>query len=459
MTPHRKLLLPLFFCVLIGAQRVGRAQDELIELVTGLLKEQDKDLRALAFDQIRKEAKGETATRKFAELLPQFPAETQIGLLSALAERDDSAAAPAVRNLLAATGDEAVRIAALKALGALGSRDDLPVLVATLSAKSEALRSAAEASLVQLPGDASEGIVTEAKRAPSATRTVLLRILTARRARDAIPLFLESAADDDATVRQTAVNALAELASAEHVPGMISLVLETLAGRQRDAVEKAIVTVCNRAENKPERAAPVITAMKSLKKGDRAILYSTLGRVGTAAALKVVDEATASADEELRKASLRALANWPDGMVVSRLLRVARTDDDEARRTLALQALIRIAPLADERTDGRRLDTLRTVFLMCTSDGERNQVLDRAKAIRSIDTLRFLIPFLEQPAHAQEACLTVVELAHHRGLRESHKDEFHRALDQVLTISKDATVIDRAQRYKAGQTWVRPKKT
>ena len=80
-----------------------------------------------------------------------------------------------------------------------------------------------------------------------------------------------------------------------------------------------------------------------------------------------------------------------------------------------------------------------------------------AKAIRSIDTLRFLVPLLEQPAYAQQACLTVVELAHHSGLRESHKEEFHRVLDQVIALSKDATVIDRARRYKTGQTWVRPK--
>jgi len=64
---------------------------------------------------------------------------------------------------------------------------------------------------------------------------------------------------------------------------------------------------------------------------------------------------------------------------------------------------------------------------------------------------------LEQPTFAQSACLTIVELAHHSSLRESHKEEFHRVLDQVHKISTDATVIDRAQRYQTGQTWVRPK--
>jgi hypothetical protein len=51
----------------------------------------------------------------------------------------------------------------------------------------------------------------------------------------------------------------------------------------------------------------------------------------------------------------------------------------------------------------------------------------------------------------------VVELAHHRGLREPNKAEFDQALDKVIQTSQDATVVDRAQRYKKGQTWVRPK--
>ena len=47
---------------------------------------------------------------------------------------------------------------------------------------------------------------------------------------------------------------------------------------------------------------------------------------------------------------------------------------------------------------------------------------------------------------------TVVELAHHRELREPNKAEFDKALDAVIRISKDADVVDRAKRYKKNQT-------
>jgi hypothetical protein len=68
-----------------------------------------------------------------------------------------------------------------------------------------------------------------------------------------------------------------------------------------------------------------------------------------------------------------------------------------------------------------------------------------------------LLTFVDQPTFSEQACLSIVELAHHRNLREPNKSEFHPALDKVISTSKNATTVDRAKRYKAGQTWVRPK--
>ncbi len=57
----------------------------------------------------------------------------------------------------------------------------------------------------------------------------------------------------------------------------------------------------------------------------------------------------------------------------------------------------------------------------------------------------------------QLACETIVELAHHRELREPNKSEFDPALDKVIKLSNDPVVVDRANRYKRGETWARPK--
>ena len=69
----------------------------------------------------------------------------------------------------------------------------------------------------------------------------------------------------------------------------------------------------------------------------------------------------------------------------------------------------------------------------------------------------YVLPYLEQPEFVQVACETIVELAHHRELREPNKSEFDPSLDKVIKLNRDAVVVDRANRYKQGETWERPK--
>ena len=88
---------------------------------------------------------------------------------------------------------------------------------------------------------------------------------------------------------------------------------------------------------------------------------------------------------------------------------------------------------------------LKKAMTMCQRNTERLLVLDRAKAVRIPETLRFLTPYMDQPLFAERACLSVVELAHHRGLREPNKAEFHRALEEIFRFT------DRANRYLDSQ--------
>jgi HEAT repeat protein len=433
----------------------SRAQDEALTLITELLRDPDKDIRAVALEQVRTEAKGEAATRKFAELLPTLPPETQVGLLSALAARGDAAAAPEVRQLLSDGNEELVRIAAIEAIGHLGNEMDVAVLVDRLAGGGDAQK-AARQSLIRLPGQkASQAIIHQMQQAPAPQRVALIEILTERRAGE--DQLLTAALDDDPQVRRAAMEALGRLATPEHIAKMAQAVLKAAPGSERIAAERAIALVCHRISDTAHQAAPLLDAMNQFDPEQRLELMPALGRVGGPAALAAAEKAFSDRDASKHAAGLAALCNWPDGVVVGRLLEIARIDNHPEHRTLARRALIRIAPLEDARSDALRLDLIKTLAVMCSDDRERNQLLDRAKAVRTVETLRFVSPYLNQPALSQQACTTVVELAHHSRLRELHKEEFHRALDKVIATSQDATVIDRAQRYQRGQTWVRPK--
>lgn len=427
-------------------------------LVVNLLKEKDKDLRALGFEQVRTTAKGTKATEQFAALLPTLPPEAQVGLLSALGERGDLAARPAVAALFAATKEAAVRQAAISALGPLGSASEVPLLIGLLKSEVKAEQAAAKASLVRMTGEAiSPAIIAAWKGSAGPLKVTLIDIFLARRAKDAIPTLLAAATESDPAVRAAAMLALGQLADGEHIPAMLEGLLAAPVGAERVAAERAIALVASRIEPAAKRADSLLAAMGKLSADNYRATLPTLGRVGGPAALKAVEAAMASNDESLRYAGLLALCNWPDASTAERLTQIATTDEQPNYRAAALKALIRVAPLPDARNDAERLALTQKVLAMCKAESEKRLVVERVRAIRSIEALRFVVPYLDQPAYAQKACETIVELAHHRSLRAPNEAEFHKVLDRVIAISKDPVVVDRAKRYKANETWVRPK--
>ena len=452
----------LFWAMLMMANAPVSAEEaggDLVPLVVNLLNDKDKDVRSLGLEQVRTEAKGAAATKEFAAQLPKLPADGQVGLLSALADRGDAAARPAVLELLEKSRDAAVRVAAISALGVLGQQEDLALLMPLLVCDSQAEKAAARKSLGQLRGDAvAKAMAAELKQQGTAPlRVALIEVLAIRRARDVLAEILPCAADADPAVRAAAMNALGQLAAAEHLAGMIQGVLTAKSGSERDAAEKAVALVCGRIPDESKREETLLALIDQVPTSDRSHLLPMLGRVGGTAALARIEPAVADSDPQMHAIGMRAICNWPDASIAARLVELAQTDPHAEHKSLAVGAIIRIAPLPDKRTAAERLSLLTKAMSLCSKDSQRNQVLKRASAIRIVESLRFLAPYLEQPAYAQQACESVVELAHHRDLREPNKAEFHKMLDKVIQTSQDATVKDRANRYKNNQTWVRPK--
>ena len=118
--------------------------------------------------------------------------------------------------------------------------------------------------------------------------------------------------------------------------------------------------------------------------------------------------------------------------------------------------LIRIAPIPNNGlSDAQRLALLADTMKLCTTDDDRRRILERAGAIRTVETLRFIVPSLDTPPLAESAAKGVVELAHQQKLRDANKPEFTAALDRVLAVAKDPVTRERAERYLQGKTWER----
>lgn len=457
---HRAAALALV--IACGAVRTDAADaaPEVIDLTIELLRDQDAGRRAIGVEAVRHGVPGTAATRRFAELLAQVDGPRQAELLAALAERGDVAAVPAATTVAAATTDPAVRGAGYRVLGTLGGPAEVPVLVGGLAAAG-AEQAAALRALQVIRGPQAAAAIREAAASmsqPPVARAALLRILAERRDRAALPVFVTAAAAEDGGLRRAALESLARLGGAGEVAGVVQAVLAAAPGGDRDVAERALVAICTTNPGHPAAAEAFLTRFRDAPDTEREALLPSLARVGGPGALALVDALVADADSSRRRLGLKALSLWPDAGVAGRLLDLLGRTDDAAERDILVDGLIRIAPRPDNGlNDAGRLDLLRKTMELCRRDEDRARVLERANAIRTVEALRFVAGYLDDPALAQPACLSVVELAHHQKLREDHKPEFTTALDKVIATAKNTEHVERAQAYKAGRTWERKK--
>jgi len=431
---------------------VGQAAADTLAMLTG----DDADLRRVALDRIRHGLRGERVTAAVADVLPRLAAPEQRALLLALADRGDRTAVAAATTAAARSTDDGVRAAAVAVVGRLGGADDVGTLITFLAADG-AVREAARRGLVEIGGPGVAGAIrSAAATAPATVRPAVIDALAERRDRQAVPLLIEAAVASEPGVREAAMRALAVFGGAAEVPMMVASLLKAT-GDERMAAERSLVAVCTTGRDAGPATDAFVSAYSTADAAARRAILPVLARVGGPKVLAIVD--TMLADPATRSQGLDALSKWPDATVKDRLLALLGDTSDPKEKEVVLGTLIRIAPLPDNKlNDGQKLELLQKTMGLCQRTEDKARVLERANAIRTIETFRFVAPYLDDPALAEPACRSVVELAHHQKLRDAHRQEFTEALDKVLGLTKNDELRERATRYKAGQTWDRKKK-
>ena len=219
-----------------------------------------------------------------------------------------------------------------------------------------------------------------------------------------------------------------------------------------------MASVCARIDNQDQRATKLIEALNTVPVADRDELLSLVGRVGGKKLIDFVADIAFGNDAARRKLGIDALSKWPDASVADKLLEIVNKASDPAERNQAFQGYVKIGATRDNRNDKQRLDRMKDAMKAAKTPEEQTLVINRTRTSYDVEAVRFVLPYLEQPAFAQTACETIVEIAHHREVRDPNKAEFDKILDKVIEVTKDPVVVDRAQRYKRGETWERPRK-
>ncbi|MCF7975173.1 MAG: HEAT repeat domain-containing protein [Phycisphaerae bacterium] len=221
------------------------AREDGLDLLTTSLQSEDYILFSSAV-QTAIEMSDARVTQVLSAALSGLPADSKILILGALAERGDPAALPTLVTA-ASRGNQAVRIAAIKAMPPIANAAALGTLVTLIKDPDAQIVQAAQTSLVALPGSAADqAVLGMLERGDPESQLQALELIGQRRMTDVAPALLKAARGNDAAVRVASIRMLGDLEDAVQFPVLIELLLGARSVQEVRAAEQTLSAVCTR---------------------------------------------------------------------------------------------------------------------------------------------------------------------------------------------------------------------
>ncbi len=381
--------------------------------------------------------------------LDQLPEASSIALIEVLAGRQHKSLMPLLQEMVH-SDNRAMRVAGLRYLGALRDPSAVATLVDQLSSD-ELTAAAALHALTRLPRDIVGPALLAALERPDIRKPVIAA-LRELRYYEAIDPLIAIARDSDPDVYGLALDGLRGIADPDDtdLPRLMGLLFQTQPGAHRDEVEKTIAVVCDRLPAGEDRAEKVLQLLADADDARKVLCLPLLGRLGGDRARRTIEPYLEARDRNVREAAVRAICNWPNAEVADQLLALATSAGDKRYARWALRAYVRVVSLPSDRPPQETLAMLQTIMRQAQETEDRTLILSRAATVRTMECVQWVAGYLDDAALAQAACAALVDLAHHRELRHPNMDQFGPILDKVAATSQDASVVQRAKRYRLG---------
>ena len=384
--------------------RIATAGEGSTALLMRLLASPDPVLQEAAIAKIA-DVIASDAIDKVFPLMPGLPERSRVQLLAVLSGYPGDRVVPAI--LRAASSDaEAVRVAALKALGSTGGATSVRLLAETAAKARGPEQTAARAALGSLKGRAvDEEIVAQLGTKPAdGVAGELLLAVGDRRNFVAKPVVAASLASPSPVIRMQAYRALRTIGTPSDIPAVLDALLASTDEGERAEAEKSVVALSQKIENLDGRSRFVRARLFAEKTPEAQVrLLGILGMIGDPAALPALRSALGDDRPDVNDAAVRALAAWPTGAAREDLLVLARDSRNETHRLLAIRGLIRTIGLDAYRDPEAAVADLRLAAGFAWRADEQKLVLGVLTQFPCREALDLAKGFLQEPSVKAEA--------------------------------------------------------
>jgi HEAT repeat protein len=373
-------------------------------LVTAALKSAESPVRGLAVDLLNENTTPDGMKLILAQL-PGVGPDVQAQLLGLVATNGDASARPVVLPL-AASDDDAIRIAALGALGKVGNAADVAVLAKAASGRA-AVVAAARLGLTRLSGpDINPAMVAALKSGDANVKTLLINALADRKANIAQDAIIANLTDASFSVSAAAVDALRFIGDDKALASLVSLYVKTDPA-QRQPIEQGIIRIAARTTDADAKCAAIFATIPA--PAAQPALLRLAGQIGGDKLIANLHQARTSTDAAVQDAAVRALAESPDIKVAPELLDIAKTTKNDTHKVLALRGYIRLGDtLAAQPAEQL---TMYKQAMDLAGPAEKRTALAGVGGMRSPDALALAVATLADADVREQAGLAVVSIS------------------------------------------------
>jgi len=375
--------------------------------------------------------------------IAKLPADNQILVIQTLGKRADPAALPALFALAKGGDKTGVRLAAIRALSAIGHASAVPVLVGLFADADRQISEAARESLAGLPGEQTDAAVMAMfNSSDTSQRLTALELIGRRRMTASVPILLKAAGGADPQVRPAAIKMVGELGGPDQLPVLLDLLMGTKATQDVEAAEQALSDIFARADNPQSYTDKITGLLAQAQPAQKGVLLRILSTIGGPDALKAVRAAVDDPNAEVRAAAIRALSGWKGADAAPDLLRLAKTLPDPSGRIVALRGYIGLVRDESLSTENK-LAMCKEAAAMIQRDEEKKLLLGVLGEVPAVEALSMAMAHLSNPATKDEAAFAAVAIG--EKIFEQKPGEVADAVAKVMQVTGNKDVARRAK--------------
>lgn len=417
-----------------------------LPLLMEQLRSPDRPTFGMALRTAR-ELKGREVTVAIGEEMDRVEAERQEMLLLALADRKDDAVLP---KLLQAAQKSAkgTRVAALGLLDRFGDVAAVPVLLSAAVEADADLARPAKATLTRMEGKPVDAaLLSRLPEAKGKTREVIIELAALRRMNEALPAVAKGASDPDAGVRKAAYSTLSILGAEQNVGDLAKALANVKDPDDREGIEGALMAICGRTGSKS--LPHVLPLSKNSDPELRIAGLRVLATIGGAEALGAVKAGVEDADETVQDEAVGILATWPnnwpeDATVAEPLLALVKSGKKNAHRIQGARGYLLHLQENKKLGNPEKLAAVERLLPSLKLPQEKRLVIATLGNIPTGKTLELLGTLAEDSALAEEACLSIANVATAKNLEGASKESRQKALQLVMDKSKNESTRQKA---------------